>query len=177
MNAALCRRGAAITVALAVLIHLAAVWSVPWLVTGLFMRRAVAQAGVNRMATPPLPDDTSRGVVAPSPDQLYAACLFDIGNGRVRITAHRATDYWSLALYDTNADNFFHIGTADAGRDEVELILGREPTAGALPEGAIYVHTPHDTGVLLARFLVLDRAHPDAAETARASVHCKPVEG
>jgi len=169
----------AVTLALAATLHFLILWLIPLAITGVFIRRLVKDVGYNHVVTRPLPTDKSREVVKPSPDLLYAACVFDVGAGPVRISAKPAPGYWSLALYDRNSDNFFKINNSEATGERVELILGSAPTAGAFAAAfpsAIYVRTPHAVGVMLARILVLDRSDMGAALAAQASLRCDPIE-
>ena len=166
------------TLALAVVLHVGIVVAVPHGIMAIFLARFTAQAGVNRVARPGLPDDKARGVVAPSPDLLYGVCAFDLGGGPVRITLQPPAGYWSVALYDRNTDNFYHRNDGDTAGGHVELILtvGAPPPAlSARFPAAQFVITPHHTGLMLARLLVLDRGKPDSALAAQASLRCDPI--
>lgn len=170
-------RLAAITLVLAGGLHFGIVWLIPRAITGVFMSRVVAQVGTNHVVTPGLPTDTSRGVVMPSPDLLYAACVFDVGAAPVRITAQPPDGYWSAALYDGNSDNFFTINDSELAGRPLDLILTRVADAALrarFPAEHI-AETPHATGVLLVRALVLDPSNMQAALRAQASVGCMPV--
>lgn len=168
-----------ITLALAALLHVLIVWLVPFAITSVFMSRVAAQAGYNRILTPPLPTDTARQIVKPSPDLLYALCVYDVSGGMVRITAKPPASYWSLSLYDRNTDNYFKINAAAVKGDTVDLILGAAPDAGAAAArfpAATYVRTPRATGVMLARMLVLDPASAAAALETQKTIRCAPLD-
>ena len=172
------RRLAAITLLLSVGLHFGIVWLIPRVITGVFMSRVVAQAGTNRVVTPGLPTDTSRGVVMPSPDLLYAACVFEVAAAPLRITAQPPDGYWSAALYDSNSDDFFTINDSELAGRPLDLILTRAADAALrarFPTERI-VETPHPTGVLLVRALVLDPSNMQSAARAQASVRCTPVD-
>ena len=167
------------TLVLAVVLHIAIVVAVPYGIMSIFLTRFTAQAGVNQIARPALPDDTSRGVVAPSPDLLYGVCAFDVGAGPVRIAMRPPEDYWSVALYDRNTDNFFHRNDRTRPGQTLEMIL----TAGAVTPAlasrfpaAQFVIPPHQTGLMLARLLVVDRSKLDVALAAQASLRCDPLD-
>jgi uncharacterized membrane protein len=102
----------AATLLLAAALHLAMIWLIPTAITLGFMRGLGKQAGYNHAVAPPLPTDTSRSVVAPSPDLLYAVCIFDVSAGPVRVSLRPPKSYWSLSLFDRNSDNFFEPMTA-----------------------------------------------------------------
>ena len=170
----------AITLMLAGVLHVLIVWLIPYAITGAFIRGISRQVGYNTVARPPLPTDKSRSVVAPSPDLLYAVCIFDVGAGPVRISARPPHGYWSLALYDRNSDNFFRTNDSEVKGDTVELILGLAPSdanSKARFPAAAYVQTPHPVGVMLARILVLDPTDMKAALDAQSSVGCRPLAG
>jgi uncharacterized membrane protein len=168
-----------VTLALALALHIGIVVAVPYGVMSIFLSRFTAQAGVNRIARPPLPDDTARGVVAPSPDLLYGVCAYDLGGGPLRITMRPPAGYWSVALYDRNTDNFYHRNDSDTNGRDFDLILTADAPSLALSARfptAQFVTTPHQTGLMLARLLVLDRDKADTALAAQASLRCDPVE-
>ena len=167
------------TLALAVAVHIGIVVAVPYGIMTIFLGRLTAQAGVNHIARPPLPDDTARGVVAPSPDLLYGACAYDLGSGPLRITMRPPAGYWSVALYDRNTDNFYHRNDSDTTGGDFNLILTAHtpsPSLSARFPTAQFVTTPHQTGLMLARLLVLDRAKADTALAAQASLRCDPID-
>ncbi len=167
----------AITLSLAAVLHLGIIWLVPRAITGIFMSRVIAQAGANHALTPPLPTDTARSVVMPSPDLLYAVCVYDLSAGPVRVTAQPPGGYWSAAVYDRNSDNVFTLNDHDLAGRPLDLILTQaaDPTLTARFPNARQVPPPHATGVLLVRALVLDSAHMQPALQAQASVRCTPI--
>lgn len=169
-----------VTLLLAACLHVLIVWLIPHAITFAFIRGISKQVGYNTVLAPPLPTHESRSVVAPSPDLLYALCVFDVSAGPVRISARRPQGYWSLSLYDGNSDNFFRTNDSEVKGDTVELILTRGPadagTKAKLPS-ATYVETPRSTGVMLSRILVLDPANMQAERDAQSSVRCGPAAG
>jgi len=168
----------AVTLLLAGGLHVLIVWLIPHAITFAFVRGVSQQVGYNTVFAPPLPTHESRSVVAPSPDLLYALCVFDVSAGPVRISARRPQGYWSLSLYDGNSDNFFRTNDSEIRDDAVELILTREPadagTKAKFPS-ATYVQTPRAWGVMLSRILVLDPANMQGERDAQSSVRCGPA--
>jgi uncharacterized membrane protein len=173
-------KNACIVLALAGALHVLVVWLIPRAITAVFLRRIAAGAGYNQVVLPPLPTDKSRDVVKPSPDLLYALCVFDIGAGPVRISAKPSEGYWSIALYDRNSDNFFHLNDREVKGDRVELILSDPRDSVALraryPD-AIHVHPASKVGLMLARSLVLDANDMKAVIDARSNTRCTPLRG
>lgn len=164
-----------LTLALAAVLHVFAVWLIPVAIMHIFMARVGQQAAVNTIIAQPLPTDKSRSVVKPSPDLLYGLCVYDVTAGPVRISISPPSTYWSLSLFDTNTDNIYTLNAADLKSATAELILGMgrdsPATKSKFPE-ATFVSTPHAKGVMLARILVLDKSNMAAALAAQKSVEC-----
>lgn len=167
------------TIALAVVLHVAIILAIPYGIMTVFLGRFTATTGMNHISRPPLPDHTARAVVAPSPDLLYGACAFDTGAGPVRIAMRPPVGYWSVALYNRNTDNFYHRNDSSLPGAAFELILtaaAPSPSLLARFPTAQFVTTPHQTGLMLARLLVLDRGNMEQALAAQASLRCDPVD-
>ena len=118
----------------------------------------------------------------PSPDLLYAVCVYDLSQAPLRITARPGLDtYWSIALYAANSDNFFVIGDRQVGRGAVDLWLvsaGGNSRNPAVPAGSQVVVSPSKEGFLLMRVLTSDYASEAAVlEPARRSLACTPSAG
>lgn len=161
-------------------LHVLMIWLIPHAITMAFIRGVSKQVGYNSVLTPPLPTDKSRSVVAPSPDLLYAVCAFDVSAGPVRVSARPPQSYWSLSLFDRNSDNFFRTNGSEQKGDTVELILSLVPVDADVRTkfpSAVFVQTPHATGVMLARILVLDQSNMQAASDAQSSVRCGSLAG
>lgn len=153
---------------IAALVHLAAVFAAPRLLMNVAIER-IGAAGVNTWHISERVTAASRQIVRPSPDFAYSACVFDLTDGPVIITATPWDDYWSLSLYAANSDNFFVIDDREAhyGAEITLVQRGRSH-----PEGASQVvESPSVRGVALIRRLA---PSPDtyaaAAEVARGDV-------
>ncbi|MCX7203588.1 MAG: DUF1254 domain-containing protein [Burkholderiales bacterium] len=178
-------------VAVAVAVHLTALWVLPRLIMGRVMSAAApAPQASNRVVLPPPTDHLQRRVVMPSPDLLYALCTFDVSTQPMRIRADPKTPhYWSIALYAANSDNFFVINDRQAAGLPVDIVLnGPSPyptrssspsqPASAQPTGAQTVQAPSTQGLLLMRVLVTDYTRErDIVEAARRSLQCEPLTG
>jgi len=166
--------------ATAVIVHLLAVWATPYLIMKVLMEGSDARAMnmQNQAAFPPPVSAKVRTVVMPSPDLLYSACVYDLSNGPVRISANPGlSTYWSIALYGANSDNFFVVNDRRAAGHPVDLWLvsghGRSG-AGEVAAGAQVVVSPSDKGFLLMRVLTGDyEAEKSAVETARHTLVCR----
>jgi len=169
-------RGAAWVLAIAAVVHLAAVWAVPRVIMRVLSNGLDAGGAV---MLPPMTDATSRRVVMPSPDLLYALCAYDVSDAPMRIQADpKAPGYWSIALYASNSDNYFVLNDRRSEGRPVDLLLtgpGTDASAVAVPDGATRVSSPTSHGVLLMRVLVADYAtQREQVEAARRTLRCVP---
>ncbi|MCU0670784.1 MAG: DUF1254 domain-containing protein [Myxococcota bacterium] len=164
--------------ALAAAVHLAVVWSVPRVIMAEAMRRMIEAGGVNAAHFPPRVDATSRAIVRPSPDLLYASCAFDLGDGPVRLTADVPdAGYWSLSLFAANTDNFFVVDDRDAGGDgaRVDLVLVKAGAQANAPPGARVVEAPTTRGIVLTRTLIDGEERVPFLDAARRTFRCAPL--
>lgn len=156
-------RVAALFLAVAALSNVATVAAFPWLVNAYVMHRIADHAGgVNRPLVAPRADATARTVVRPSPDLLYTACVFDVTERPLRITAPVQDSYVSVSMFAADTSNFFTINDVaivanGQGRKQFDLVLARDP-AQAIPDGARLVVAPSGRGLILFRSLIPDEA-------------------
>ena len=133
-------------------------------------------SGVNTLTTRLETDATSRQVVRPSPDLLYAICFYDLSEGPITVPAPVPARYWSLQFYQMNTDNFagitnqreqaYRIGSTA----EVMLVSDGQNA----PEFAGEVFTsPTTRGVMLLRASAIG----DSLESrqAMAASSCRPA--
>lgn len=175
------RHGLALLVTVA-LAHLLTVWALPRVAMYVVMNGPEARAMDmrNRAVFVPPVTARSRSVVMPSPDLLYAVCVFDVSHGAVHVTANPQLDtYWSIALYAANSDNFFVLNDHQAAGQPVDLWL--LPPDGAtsgrpLPPGAQGIVPPSREGFLVLRVLTGDyEAEKSVLEPARRTLSCQPT--
>ena len=158
-------------------LHLVAVWALPRVI----MWRLMSSSGMESASgvfKPPMTDANQRRVVMPSPDLLYAACVIDANQRPVRVRADpKLPNYWSIALYAANSDNFFVINDRQLGGRPVDLVVHASGvSAQSLPPGVRTVVAPGGRVLLLMRLLVADYAlEREALEAARQSLRCEPA--
>lgn len=146
---------------IAAIVHVAIVFATPRVLMHVAMSRLGA-AGENTWHLGERVTATSRQIVRPSPDFAYSACVFDLNDGPVLITATPWDAYWSLSLYGANSDNFFVIDDREAHYG-AEITVVRRGTAH--PEGAsMVVESPGARGIALIRRLA---PTPDLYNDAR----------
>ena len=165
-------------------VHLLALWSIPRLIMARVLSTTPAQLGGSdpsvRVYFPPMTDATQRRIVMPSPDLLYAICLFDVSRQPQRIQADpRLPGYWSVAAYAANSDNFLVVNDRQLAGRPLDLVLvgARGAPAGTvLPPGARVVVAPSERGLVLMRVLVADyAAEKDVLEPARRTLRCEAI--
>ncbi len=167
--------------ATALLVHLLAVWAAPRVIMQVLMHGPMAQKMNmhNQAAFPEAVTAKSRSVVMPSPDMLYSVCAYDLSAGPVRVQAAPVlSNYWSIALYAANSDNFFVRNDRQTQGRPVDLWVVAAAPDGAqkpVPPGAEVVLSPSVTGFLLMRVLTADyQAEQAVLEPARRTLQCSP---
>lgn len=165
----------AAAVVAAAVVHLVVLYAVPWLVMGAAMRGVTGGAGANTAVFPPRADETSRTIVRPSPDLLYAACVYDLSERPLRIRAKlpRGT-YWSISMFAANTDNFFKLNDREVGAPRLDLVLALPGTGVDLPGDARLVEAPTTRGIILTRTLVDDERRLAELDRARRLFVCEP---
>lgn len=126
--------------------------------------------GPNRWHHPPRADPMTPSIVRPSPDLAYSVCAYDLRGGPVHIHVGPGAQYWSLALYADNTDNFrtFNDREHAAGLDIV-LVAKGDARAANLPNAII---SPSTKGLALVRRLAPSQADFRLADGARQADIC-----
>jgi uncharacterized membrane protein len=160
----------------AVATHLLTLWLLPTLVMRTALSRATGPVGT--VVRPPLADATSRAVVMPSPDLLYATCALDRTARPQRVRAQLdAPGYASVALYARNSDNVYVVNDLRlAGRPLDLWLVGPNGDLAGAPPGSTPFRLPTAKGMLLMRVLVPDRTSDlPKAEAVRQTLRCDPA--
>lgn len=161
---------------LAAIVHIAAIWALPYVIMDRVGGRIAAEiGGVNRPGHPPPATDRSRQVVMPSPDLLYTACVFDLGEGPVRVQAEVPDTYWSVAFYAANSDNFLTINDRALPSRKLDLLLVGPEAASPTGGSARIVRSPSRRGIVLFRTLLLDPADLPRLDSVRQMTGCAPA--
>jgi len=164
-------------VAGAAAVHVVVVRFLPSVVMGFAIGGLGRQVGVNRAAFPPRADESSRTIVRPSPDLLYASCAFDVRERPLHIRAEVPRDtYWSLSMFAANTDNFYVVNDRSAGSaGVVDLVLAERGRHVRVPAGATLVEAPSGRGLVLTRTLIASPQRLHELEQARRRFSCEPV--
>jgi uncharacterized membrane protein len=166
----------AATLVIAALVHIGTLYAVPRLV----MRRALAKMGApNAIHFAERPTASSRGVVRPSPDMLYASCPFDLSNGALRVTARVPhSTYWSVSAFDAATNNFFVRNDSQIRGDSIEVLMLRHgqpmpPLDNALER--VIVFAPSARGLVLFRTVIDDDKNVPALEAIVHQARCETL--
>ena len=149
---------------------------VPNLVMELLYWQGAQYGGYNTLVVRPVPDATSRTVVRPSPDLLYASCIYNLEDGQLLIEAPIPPRYWSMQFYQMNTDNFAGITNQRDERNRVGTVA-KVTLVSADDDPAKYagevIQSPTKRGIMLLRASAIgDRAAQQAALDAS---RCGPV--
>ncbi|HUO91461.1 MAG TPA: DUF1254 domain-containing protein [Rhizomicrobium sp.] len=166
----------AVTILIAAIVHLGTVWLLPRVV----MMRALDRLGTpNTMHVGHRPDATSRTIVRPSPDILYATCPYDLSKGPLRLTAPVVrANYWSVSAFDGATNNFFVKNDQQTTGNSLEvLVIRRGQTWPALDNAVerVILFSPSERGLLLIRAVIDSDKHLPALEAALNGARCGTV--
>ena len=131
---------------------------------------------VNQLAHSVPIDATQRRVVRPSPDLAYSVCVFDLSDiDHLRLSMPNSDDYLSLALYDNDTNNFFHLNDTQVSSESVEVYL-YGPNRGTNNEDGHYVlESPTDKGLVLFRAVLRSADDWARIEAQREKLGCTAV--
>ena len=121
----------------------------------------------NQLVVAPVPDETSRSVVRPSPDLLYASCIYNLKGGPLSIEAPVPARYWSMQFYQMNTDNYASVtnqrGEKNRAGSRVNITLISQQDNPADYEGEV-IQSPTERGIVLLRVSAIgDRTEQQAA--------------
>ncbi|HBF29531.1 DUF1254 domain-containing protein [Rhizobium sp.] len=122
------------------------------------------------------------GLAGTDPFLKLAACAFDISNGPVHITAAGAVSFWSIGIFDRNANEAYSMNDATAVEGKVDIIAAtsaqlaqlRAQQSESLTQ-TIFVEMPTTEGYAVLRTMVpQDSLKPDAAAVLTGA-RCLPL--
>ncbi|MES2883385.1 MAG: DUF1254 domain-containing protein [Pseudomonadota bacterium] len=140
----------------------------------------IARQGINVALPAPRADASARTVVRPSPDLLYTACVFDLSDGPLHVTAPVQDGYVSVSGFGADSSNFFAVNDRSAqsdteGRKHFDLLLTRGGSVSA-PVGARVIVSPSTRGLVLFRSLIPDEAAlPKLTADYQVNQRCDPL--
>lgn len=134
------------------------------------------QMGYNQLTVNPVPDETARTVVRPSPDLLYASCIYNLQDGPLVIEASIPERYWSMQFYQMNTDNYAGITNQRDERHRVgSVIKVTLIDADDSPDhyAGEVIQSPTQRGMMLLRASAIGD-HTQQLNALQAS-HCGPA--
>ena len=147
----------AVFVAVALAANVLTVALLPRAINFVVLYKIASSGGTNVALPAPRATAEARGIVRPSPDLLYTACVFDVSEKPLHITAPVQDSYVSVAGFAADTSNFFSVNDSqvEPGADGVkrfDMVIARQ--AGVVAAGAKLVIAPSDRGLILFRSLV-----------------------
>jgi len=164
------------------IVHIAAVFAVPYLATRDAWARVTSISAENQLYLLPVANEDP---VLPYmlPDVAYAICRYDLTRNNVLIHTALADSTWNIAISDRYGQNFYFISGAEAKRRELWLLLvprdrlSEEASTEHSEEGEeqIIVVTPNASGLVVIRAPL--RGASFAADTVNTlqDAKCKPI--
>ena len=134
------------------------------------------QVGYNQLVVSQVPDETTRTVVRPSPDLIYASCIYNLEDGPIVIEAKIPARYWSMQFYQMNTDNYAGITNQREERHRVGsmvkvTLIGNDQSPDDYTGEVI--QSPTQRGMVLLRASAIgDRSQQQAALNASS---CGPA--
>lgn len=129
-------------------------------------------ANTNQFIQGPQTTMHSRQIVRPSPDMAYAACVYDLRDGAVHVTAAPWDDYMSISVFAANSDNIFSQNDREAPNGVAFVLAKRGQT---VPPGAKVIYSPSRRGIILDRRLAPTKERFELAKAARQNNACRPA--
>jgi uncharacterized membrane protein len=162
------------TLVVAALVHIGVVLYLPNIAMSKLASALEARGDVNAIQHAPRPDETSRGVVKPSPDLVYSICPYDVSVGPIRLTSPVPDTYWSLSAFANDTENFLVINDVQAGANRVDLLLVAPDQNIENPENLPIMIAKTLTGVLLTRTLIPSDDKFSELNALRQQASCAP---
>ncbi|MBO6667152.1 DUF1254 domain-containing protein [Parvibaculum sp.] len=163
------------TIALAAVFHILTVFGLPYGIMNRAMAGIASQAGgVNKPLYPERATAESRGIVRPSPDLLYTACVYDVSVQPVKLSSPVPDTYWSLSTFASNTDNFFVVNDREVKSNRIEIILAANEEAGS-GQGIPVIVAPSSKGIVLFRSLVPSEDLREEIDAKRREANCEPL--
>lgn len=150
----------------------------PLVVTERTMQAFAPVVGINRPFTQKARSDaSSRIVVAPNTDTLYAIAVLDLRSGPLLLTLPEIRDrYHTFQLLDAWTESFAYLGTRTTAGAAGTWLLAPPGWSGALPSGAVRIDVPTPQAFLLGRVLVQDDADVANVVALTSQVRIEPLD-
>lgn len=169
---------------LAGIIHVVSVLVLPVFATGNAWNRLARYGSYNHIHILPAATPFGEAIADMDPNLEYAICRFDLAEGPLRITADIPLGYWSVAIYDRYAGNYYALNNRSAGVQTLTLwVADQEQVLAIIPEGAdglgeetqdmLLVKSPDRYGLAILRILVPEESFRTTAIAALENSSCQ----
>ncbi len=129
-----------------------------------------------------LPANKVDGLTSANPFMRAAVCRFDITEEPVRITASGTTPYWSLAIFDPDANETYSMNDRIATDGVLDIVivtpLQMIGYRKNLPEDlvdSVMIEFPDVSGYIVLRTVAPDRSWEPLARQFLGEAICQPV--
>ena len=164
---------------LAALAEDAAIWGLPLVQTGRYVKLAHAQGyGFNRfylhqgLATPAMK------LIGPNVDTIYGFAWLDLSHGPFVLDVPDAADrYYSIQFTDAYENSFAYVGRRATGTKAGRFVIAESTWQGDIPAGAKRIDAPTSLLFVLTRTLVRGDADLPAAQALQAGYLLGPLQG
>lgn len=163
-------------IAIGVAVQYAAIWAMPRIIMDRAIEKIADSKDPNQFIHAKRPTFGSRTVVRPSPDLSYSACVLDLSEGPVRITARSSEPYSSLSVFSDITDNVFVENADQVQAGKFDIIVTNERAAPPDVPGVKIVKLPSNRGLALIRRVVESDEHFRSLEPLKAESICAPVK-
>ncbi len=164
---------AILTLAFGSIVNVLTVMAIPVVIMNQLLNKSFKDYAWNTMVHSSVVTENSRTVVRPSPDLLYSVCKYDISERPLRITVPVPPTYVSVACYDTNTDNFFHINDREVMNNQIELVLVKKGSSHPDAGSAVVVEAPTSKGLVLVRMFIPSEDNLDDLIKVQKQARCE----
>lgn len=154
------------------------VFGYPLVVTERTLETFAPITGVNHPFTQKTRSDaTSRTVVSPNTDTLYAIAVLDLRSGPLLLTVPDILDrYHTFQVLDAWTDSFAYLGTRVTGGHGGTWLLAPPGFHGTPPAGVARIDVPTPQAFLLGRVLVTSDADVANVTALTSQVAIRPLD-
>lgn len=165
----------------AVLLHIIIILTLPHFTGKDAYTRIAFEGPANRFYS--LGSQTDKaGLGNGDPFLRLAVCAFDVSSNPVQITAAGAVPFWSIGIFDRNANEAYSMNDSTSVEGKLDIIVATPAQLARLRAGqsdrltqTILVEMPTDKGYAVLRAMVpQDSFRPDT-EAFLKGARCKPI--
>jgi len=164
---------------LAALAEDAAIWGLPLVQTGRYLKLAQTQGySFNRfylhqgLATPAMK------LIGPNIDTIYGFAWLDLSQGPLVLDVPDAADrYYSIQFTDAYENSFAYVGRRATGTKAGRFVIAESTWQGSIPPGAKRIDAPTSLLFVLTRTLVKSAADLPAAQALQAGYLLGTLQG